>query len=103
MHIALKQDTNEARRFFSGFANAMQVNPSSRARTTPGIYTTMVVRWREIEKLENYSQLYEWLCRIFGSHLVGKQNRIEKMCQRFGLHFRGRGRPRKPVENPTPA
>ena len=96
--LASKQPLQEQAEFFKSYAQMVGMRPDMRADTTTRIYYLMVVNWREFERLREsgkYStrQLHEWLCRIFGSHLVGDLKKTEKMCQRKGLSFRRPGRP----------
>ena len=55
---------------------------------------TMFVMWQDMERLESVAQLH----RIFEKALkplgiVVKYKRIEKLCQRIKLKFKGPGRP----------
>jgi len=66
----------------------------------------MMFNWRAFDALAKsgkYSvrQLHEFLCRTFGSHLVGDLKKTEKMCERKGLTFRRRGRPPLPEKSET--
>jgi hypothetical protein len=64
----------------------------------------MFVRWQEIERLESVAQLHRVFEQALKAHgIVVKYKRIEKLCQRIKLRFKGRGRPpgSKTQTNPT--
>ena len=62
-------------------------------------YMFLMLYWRETFQIQSMQQLYDWLVVIFGKNRLGRdRKRLEKLCERIGLRFRGRGRPRK---NPT--
>jgi hypothetical protein len=63
------------------------------------IYMCLMLYWREIFRIQSIQELYNWLVVPFGKNRLGSdRKRLEKLCERIGLRFRGRGRPRK---NPT--
>lgn len=104
--LASKQASKEQAEFFKGYSEVVAESPDARADTTIRIYWIMVLNWRLFEFLRQsgkYSvrQLHELLCQIFGSHLVGDLKKTEKMCERKGLSFRRRGRPRLPEKSDT--
>ena len=47
-----------------------------------------------IERLGSVSALHTWLRKVMGEYRTGDLKRIEKICQRIGLHFRKPGRPK---------
>lgn len=52
--------------------------------------------WRQIEEFESVGQMHRFLAgaaKPMGIQIALK--RVEKLCQRIGLRFRGRGRPKK--------
>jgi hypothetical protein len=59
-----------------------------------GIYHFMLWHWRTVEQLDSVRALHDLLRRSMGEHRVGDLRRIEKMCQRIGLHYRKPGRPK---------
>ncbi len=59
------------------------------------IYIFFIMYWRVIEQLKSVSDLHQLLRKVFGEHRTGDLKRIEKICQRIGLHFRKPGRPKK--------
>jgi len=59
------------------------------------IYFFMLFQWRLVERLNSVRELHELLIKIFGANQVGELKRIEKICQRIGLHYRKPGRPKK--------
>jgi hypothetical protein len=59
-----------------------------------GIYHFMLWHWRAVEHLDSVRALHDLLRRSMGEHRVGDLRRIEKMCQRNGLHYRKPGRPK---------
>ena len=59
-----------------------------------GIYHFMLWNWRGIERLDSVRALHDLLRRSMGEYRVGDLKRIEKTCQRVGLHFRKPGRPK---------
>ena len=62
--------------------------------TTFGIYHFMLWHWRAVDQLDSVRALHELLRRSMGEHRVGDLKRIEKICQRIGLHYRKPGRPK---------
>jgi hypothetical protein len=105
---ASRQTPREQADFFKGFSQMVGENPDARANSSTRIYFFMILFWRQIEAAANsgrfsVSQLHTVLCQVFGSHIVGDKKRIEKMCERKGLHFRKRGRPVVPDKSDTKA
>lgn len=104
INSASKQPPQQQADFFRGYSEMVGERPDARSTTTTKIYFFMILYWREIDALAKsgrYSvrQLHDLLCGIFGAHLVGDRKNIEKMCERKGLHFRGRGRPCLPEKS----
>jgi hypothetical protein len=89
----------EASAFFEAFGKAIVIKPDDLlTERTMGvgdkICWVMLMMWRTIERLESVAQLH----RIFEQALkprgiVIKYKRIEKLCQRIKLKFKGPGRP----------
>lgn len=92
--------TNSKAVFLEGLAKASKepwLNPThSPADTAFPIYATLLYYEDEIEKCGSVPDLHRWLCDLCGERQIGDIKRLEKLCQRIGLKFRGRGRPRKP-------
>ncbi len=101
--LASKQAYSDATEFFTAFANALNRKPSdidasNFHRTNTRIYWLMLLCWRSVERLRSVHELQQALCRHFEPHTVGSVKRIEKMCQRLGLKFGPRGRPKRLVD-----
>jgi hypothetical protein len=62
--------------------------------TTFGVYHFMLWHWRAVDQLDSVRALHDLLRRSMGEHRVGDLKRIEKICQRVGLHYRKPGRPK---------
>lgn len=98
--LASAQSHDESVRFFGAFAKGLKKMPadmeaSNFHRTTTKVYWLMLWGWRSVEKIENVRQLQQGLCRYLDPYVVGDVKRVEKICQRLGLHFGPPGRPRK--------
>ena len=86
--------------FLLGYADGFSRKPKTfqvgnLGNTNFEIYHCMLFNWRLIEQMESVRQFHEWLVKLFGASKIGDQKRIEKICQRMGLHFRKPGRPKK--------
>lgn len=106
--IASKQTPKEQAEFFKGYSSMIGENPDARQNSSTQIYFFMILYWKAIEAARqsgrySVSQLHAVLCQIYGAHLVGDKKRIEKMCERKGLHFRKPGRPALPEKSDTKA
>jgi hypothetical protein len=96
--LASCQSYPDATEFFTAFAKALNKKPadadaSNFHRTTTRVYWLMLVGWRSVERLRSVRDLQQALCRYLEPHVVGDVKRIEKICQRLGLHLGPRGRP----------
>jgi hypothetical protein len=80
-----------------GFGNGA---PGDRSNHATDVYLALVVWWRFVVRFASVTVLHAWLTRLLGPARAGERKRTEKICERIGLKFRPRGRPRK---NPTPA
>ena len=58
------------------------------------IYLYLLLWRREVKKMKSSADLHRTLERLYGTAIVGDKKRIEQLCRRIGLRFRGRGRPR---------
>ena len=98
--LALIQEPVEFIPFFEAFSKAFlrapaDIGASNFLRTSTHVQYFMLREWRLVATFHSVRELHDWLCRNFETHLVGDQKRIEKMCERIGLHFGQPGRPRK--------
>jgi hypothetical protein len=71
--------------------------------TAFGIYLFMLSNWRVVDRLDSVRSLHELLRRHLGEYHTGDLKRIEKICQRTGIHYREPGRPKKPKSIQTPS
>ena len=89
----------EASAFFDAFGKATVMKPDEfLTERTMGVGDKMcwimIVSWQEIERLESIAQLHRILEKALKPHgIVVRYKRIEKLCQRIKLKFKGRGRP----------
>jgi hypothetical protein len=58
------------------------------------IYIALIMFRKQIENLKSVPELHDLLGKIMGVHRTGDLKRVEKICQRIGLHFRKPGRPK---------
>jgi len=96
----------EASAFFDAFGKAIVIKPDDlltdhKMGVGDKICWTMFVMWRDIECLRSVAELH----RVFEQALkpkgiAVKYKRIEKLCQRIKLKFKGPGRPPN-VKTPT--
>jgi len=99
---ALEQPNHgHAVQFFQGFAKGISKpgiarNGLARGTTATLIYQKLFVHRREVEKLQNYPELKEFLIRNgVAKNVMGSLKRLQKLCERSGLHLAKRGRPSK--------
>jgi hypothetical protein len=92
---------SEAVVFFEAFGKAVVIKPTDlETDRTMGVGEklafAMIHNWRAISKLESVGELHKILAAALKPHgIVIGLKRVEKLCQRIGLKFKGRGRPRK--------
>jgi hypothetical protein len=92
----------EAVGFFQAFGNSMMIKPTDlETERTMGVSEkiawVMILEWLAISKLRSVGQLHSMFEAALKPHgIVINLKRMEKLCQRIGLRFRGRGRPKKP-------
>lgn len=99
---ALDQPSRQdAADFFAGFAKGL-ANPGvkkaklAKDTTATPIYQRLLACWREVDQLGSVTELRQFLlARGFDEQRLGYPKRLEKICERIGLKFRKRGRPRK--------
>lgn len=99
----------ESSAFFDAFgrANVIEADELATERTMgvgERIAYVMVLMWRDIARLESVAQLHQLLsaaAKPMG--IVITLKRVEKLCQRIGLKFKGRGRPKRKIQTNPPA
>jgi hypothetical protein len=90
----------EAVTFFQAFGGSMSIKPTDlETERTMGVSEkiafVMILDWRAIAKLQSVGQLHKTLDTALKPHgIVITLKRVEKLCQRIGLRFKGRGRPK---------
>jgi len=91
----------ESTAFLSAFGKAVVIKPNDLAvERTIGvgerIAWVMVSMWRTFERFETVAQLHFVLAAAAKRHgVIITLKRVEKLCSRIGLKFKGRGRPKK--------
>ena len=89
----------EAKEFHKGFADGVKSevhwDEADLVMTPLPIYFIMILCWPVVRKLPSTFALHKWLCVVLGTRQVGEYERVKKICQRFGIHLRRPGRPRK--------
>jgi hypothetical protein len=86
--------------FLGAFAEAALIRPTDlETERTMGVSEkiafVMILEWRAISKLQSVRQLHKILeAALKPRGIVVTLKRVEKLCQRIGLRFRGRGRPK---------
>lgn len=110
--IALCSSVDQSYEDMTGFLLAFAKGFAAKPRTlgignmgnpTFEIYVFMLMFWRLVGALKSVRQLHDILAQVFGAHRIGELKRIEKICQRIGLHYRKPGRPKKVAVIQTPA
>lgn len=67
----------------------------------PGYTETLSVKfgvwlfWPEVEQFTRYSDIHDYLSKLYTSGVIGDKERIRKILNRIGIHKRVMGRPRK--------
>jgi hypothetical protein len=100
------QPYGDMKEFLLAYAGAFAQKPTGRGlggfgSTAIEIYNFMLFHWRIVDRLDSAHHLHEVLGKVFGTYRVGDLKRTEKICQRFGLHYRKPGRPRKIIPTVT--
>lgn len=92
-----KLKVSEAADFEQGKADALKmIAGGNRRNDATDIYQFMLLYWRVVQRLESVDQLHQLLIRVFGRNRAGcDPKRVAQICQRVGLKYRARGRPRK--------
>lgn len=100
--LTAKYSGHEASEFHRGLSSGLQGVghgvPGDRSNHATDVYLALLVWWRFIPRLGSVTLLHRWLGQVLGPARAGDRKRTEKICERIGLKFRDRGRPRI---NPT--
>jgi hypothetical protein len=96
---ALEQESYiQAVEFFVGFAEGLKNWKDIRGAFTDAtpIYQILYLRWPDVEQLGSVSELRTFLrSHCLTQDQIGHDpKRLQKICERIGLKFRSRGRPR---------
>jgi hypothetical protein len=100
---------SESSAFLEAFGKANVIKPDELATehkigVGERIAYVMIMLWRPISKFENVAQVHQMLstaAKSMGVEITLK--RVEKLCQRIGLKFKGRGRPKRKIQTISPA
>jgi hypothetical protein len=98
---ARKRPYPQAAAFLEAFGKANVIKPDdlaseNRLGVSEKIAWVMVLLWRPISKLQSVAQLHQILATAAKRKGIEiSLKRIEALCRRIGLRFKGRGRPRK--------
>jgi hypothetical protein len=92
----------EAESFFREFDHTLSAtsgenNPLFSLSGATMLYVRLLILWPYVETFTSAKQLHRFLCNQYGKHVIGGLKRIEKICQRFGMKFARRGRPKKKI------
>ena len=90
----------EAAGFAQGKADALKmIAGANRKNDATDIYLFMLLYWRVVEHLESIDHLHRVLIKVFGRNRAGYDpKRVAQICQRVGLKYKLRGRPRKQLQ-----
>jgi hypothetical protein len=71
-------------------------SPKDQSDNATEIYFLTAMFWRTVAKFSSVTEYHSWLQLMLGSPKVRVEDRerIAKICQRIGLRFRKRGRPK---------
>ena len=106
---ARKRPYPESSAFFEAFAKANIIKPDDLAtERTMGVREkiayVMIAFWHPISKCESVAQVHRFVSAAANpSGIVITLKRVEKLCQRIGLKFKGRGRPKGKIQTTPPA
>lgn len=98
---AVYQSYEDMSAFLTAFSNGFNRKPKVTAgigdfgSTNFAIYHFMLMHWRAVDRLDSVPSLHQLLRRCLGEYRTGDLKRVEKICQRVGLHYRKPGRPKK--------
>ena len=96
---SIDQSYEDMSSFLDGFADGFRRKPRTFnigqfGSTNFEIYLLLLTFHRFVGRLDSVSELHAWLRKVMGEYRTGDLKRIEKICQRIGLHFRKPGRPK---------
>lgn len=105
---AVDQTYGDMTDFLLGYSRAFARKPRSFkvgdwGGTTFELYFILLLSWPVVDKLRSVTELHSVLVKVLGQHRTGDKKRIEKICERIGLHYRKPGRPTKAKIIPTPS
>ena len=106
---ARKRPYPESSAFLDAFGKANVIKPDDLAtERTMGvgekIAYIMFMFWQPISKFESVAQVHRFVSAAAKpSGVVITLKRVEKLCQRIGLKFKGRGRPKGKIQTNPPA
>jgi len=108
LRSSVDQSYEDMSEFLMAFSNAFARKPKTfkvgeMGNTTFEIYLFLLIFWEFVELLNSVRELHQMLVQVIGPHRVGDLKRVEKICQRIGLHYRKPGRPKKRETIQTPA
>lgn len=95
---ALDAPAGERAEFFEGLMKGLRAagrDPADFVQTDTLIVFLLLACRKKLSEFDRLPSLHEWLCSILGPRIVGSRKRLEKLCERIGLKFRDRGRPRQ--------
>lgn len=98
--LTTKQNIIEQQQFFAAYADALNNPPmdqtgaltKEKSTGVSSIYLLMVLNWKVVSRFKSTASCYTWLCTLLGQNVVGNEDRIQKMCYRFGVNFSRRKR-----------
>jgi hypothetical protein len=106
---ARKRPYPESSAFLEAFGKANVINPDDLAtERTMGvgdkIAYVMIAFWQPIAKFQSVAQVHQFVSAAAKpAGIVITLKRVEKLCQRIGLKFKGRGRPKGKIQTNAPA
>ena len=95
-----KLNVTEAARYAQGTADALKmIDGKNRRNDGTDIYLFILLYWRVVERLDSVDHLHRVLMKVLGRNRAGcDPKRVAQICQRVGLRYRARGRPRKQLQ-----
>jgi hypothetical protein len=92
------QPYEDTRDFLLAYSAAFAKKPGSLGdigHSSFSIQYTMLIYWPAVARMNSVHELHQALVKKFDSFFVGNLKRVEKICERIGLHFRKPGRPKQ--------
>jgi hypothetical protein len=85
-------------------AGCLMLAGRNAATLATNLYSTMLLYWRVVERLESVERLHAFLTKVHGQNVVGSDiKRTRQLCGRIGKRFAPPGRPKKLPHAPKPA